>query len=45
MDFESRKCEFELAYVIVVIFGINYGFMMLVDHSKSIQGVMNVYVE
>jgi len=42
MDFESRKCEFELAYIIVIIFGINHGFMMLYDHFKSIQGVMDV---
>jgi len=45
MNFESRKCEFELAYVIVVIFGINHVFMILDDHFKSIQGVMNVYME
>jgi len=30
--------------VIVVILGINHRFMMLVDHFKSILGVMDLYM-
>jgi len=42
MDFESKTCEFELAYISFVIFGMNHGFMMFDDHFDSIQGVMDV---
>jgi len=38
MNFKSRTCEFEQAYVIVVIFDINNGLMMLDDHLKLVRG-------
>ena len=39
---ELIKCEFELVYIIVVIFGTKHGYMMLDDHFKSIQGDLDV---
>jgi len=45
MNFESRKCEFKLADVIVVIFCINHEYMMLNDHFKSLQGDVDVLLK
>ena len=42
MDFETRKGKFELAYVIVVIFGINHRFMMLDDHFNLVRDDLEV---
>ena len=42
--FVLRELEFELAYGIFVIFGINHGYMMLNDHFKSIQGDLEAYM-
>jgi len=42
--YELRTYGFRFVYVIVVIWDINHGFMMLVDHFKSIQGGMDVYM-
>ena len=41
---ELRELEFELAYVIVVIFSINHGYMMLNAHFKSIQGDLKAHM-
>ena len=38
----KKKYEFELTYVMAVIFDISHGCMMLDDHFKSIQCDMNV---
>ena len=40
--YESRTYKFKLAYIIVLIFGINHGLMMLDDTFKLIQGDMDV---
>ena len=37
-EFESRKCEFKLAYLIVVIFGMTSGYKVVGDIIKSING-------
>ena len=44
-EYESTTYEFKLAYAIILIVGLNHGVMMLDDHIKSIQGVMDVYLE
>jgi len=41
---DARKCELKLACVIVVIFGINHGFMILDDHFCSNQDARSVYM-
>ena len=45
MDFESRELEFKQAYVIVVIFGMNHGYMMLDDHFESNCGYLDAYLD
>ena len=43
-NLELSKCEFELVRLIVMIFGINHGYMMLDKHFESIQIDKSVYL-
>jgi len=43
-EYESTAYEIKFVYGIIVIFGIKHEFMMLIDHFKPIQGVMDLYM-
>jgi len=42
---QSKKCEIELVYVVVVIFGMKHEYMMLNYHFKSIQGDLDAQLK
>ena len=43
--FESRKCDFELTYLIVVVFDMKSEFQLVGDHFKSIYGGLVVNLD
>jgi len=42
VKFESKKCEFEIAYLIVPLFDMKSKFMVVIDLTKSIYDVLVV---